>query len=158
MQAKETVLLIGGVAAIGLAAAFARIRGWPRIPVAPRDENVDDAGPAEYVAPAVVLDLGMLLHLDLSLAAGHVHSIRELLEIARQYQQPIPTSALKSLELLSKHLGEMQRRIEAAGGGSAAKSTISAFAHRRETPAPLHPHPTSFGCRVSPCDRSTPCD
>ena len=136
-----------------------RLCSWmPRLPVAPRDKNVDDAGPAENVAPAVVLDLSMLLHLDLLLAAEHVDSIRGLLEIARQHQQPTPTSALTNLELLSKHLGEMQRRVETASGGTAAKSTISAFAHRREIPSPLHPQPPSFGCRVSPSDRSTPSD
>src|SRR4051794_37685219 len=119
MQAKETVFLIGGVAAIGLAAAFAWIRGGPGIPVSPGDENVE---PGENVAPAVVLDLSMLLQLDLLLAAEHVHSISGLLEIARQHQQPVPESALTSLELLSKHLGEMQRRVKAAGGGAAAQS------------------------------------
>ena len=160
MQAKEIVLRIGGIAAIGLAAAFAVYSEMASNTGSASDvmENRDDAGPAENAAPAVVLDLSMLLHLDLSLAAEHVHSIRWLLEIARQHQQPIPTSALTNLELVSKHLGEMQRRIEAAGGGPAAKSTISAFAHRREIPSPLHPQPPSFGCRVSPSDRSTPSD
>lgn len=149
---------MGGVAAIGLAGAFAWIRARPRIRVTLRDENVDNAGPAENVAQAVVLDLSMLLQLDVLLAAEHVHSIRGLLEIARQHQQPIPTSALTNLELLSKHLGEMQRRIETAGGGPGAKTTISALAHRREIPSPPHPPPPSFGCRASPSDRSTPSD
>jgi len=164
MQTNEFVLVFSVLAAIALAAAFAGIHRWRRITGVHRDliRKLDDAGPAEESAPAAVPDVSELLRhtlrRDLSLAAEHVHSIRWLLEIARQHQQPIPTSALTNLELVSKHLGEMQRRLEVAGEETAAELTISAFEHRREVPSPLHPRPPSFGCRVSPSDRSTPCD
>lgn len=65
-----------------------------------------------------------------------------------------PKVGFNESRMLSRHLGEMQRRIEAAGGGPAAKSTVSGFVDRREISSPPHPPPPSFGCRVSPCDRS----
>jgi hypothetical protein len=43
------------------------------------------------------------------LAAERAHSIRWLLESAMQHKQPIPISALTNLNLVSKHLAEMQK-------------------------------------------------
>jgi hypothetical protein len=154
----------GILAAIALAAAFTYIRRRRRMNAASRNliRKPDDDGPAEESVPPAVPDFSELLRhalrRDLELAAEHVHSIRWLLEIARQHQQPIPTSALTNLYLVSKHLDEMQRRIEVAGKEMAAESTISAIARHREIQSPLHPRPPSFGCRVSPSDISTPCD
>ncbi|MCL5743837.1 MAG: hypothetical protein M1541_07895, partial [Acidobacteria bacterium] len=157
----EIVWVNGIVAATALAATFACIRRWRRMKAAPRNltRKPDGAGPAEENAPPAFPDLTELLRhtlrRDLELAAQHVHSLRWLLEIARQHQQPIPTSALTNLDLVSKHLGEMQRRIAIAGEETTAGSTISAIAHHREIQSPLHPRPPSFGCRVSPSDIST---
>lgn len=119
-----------------------------------------EAGYAEELAGAVVPELNQLLRQtlrrDLSLAAEHVRSIRWLLEIARQHQQPIPGAALTNLELVSKHLCEMRRRIEAAG--DEAEPDVSPMAHRPEIQPPPRPRQASFGCHVSPSDISTPCD
>jgi hypothetical protein len=73
-------------------------------------EGISDSGPPETGMPNID-SMGR----DLALAAEHVHSIRCLLEIARQHQQPIPTAALKNLELVSKQLWEMRRRIGGRG-------------------------------------------
>jgi hypothetical protein len=75
---------------------------------------------------------------DLSLAGEHVHSIRTLLEIAHQHQQPIPSVALTNLELVSKHLAEIQRRFD--GDETASKSPISVVAHRGQS-TPSRPLP-----------------
>ena len=111
--------MIGVFAAITFAAAFVGIRRWLRAPTAPQGvmRERDDIGYAEDSASAADPDLSGLLRQtlrrDLSLAVEHVHSIRWLLEIAQQHQQPIPRAALTNLELVWKHLGEMHRRIEA---------------------------------------------
>ena len=157
------MLAIGILSAIAIIAMLAAIRRRRRIHSVLRDRNGkrDDA-PVGDRAPAPVPDVGELLrqtlNRDLTLAAEHVHSIRWLLEIARQHQQPIPPAAVTNLDLVSRHLGEMQRRIEFANAETAAEPPLSTLAHRRETQAPHHPRPPSFGCRVSPSDISTPCD
>ncbi len=91
---------------------------------------------------------GDTLQRDLALAAEHVNSIRWLLEIARQHDQPIPAAALRNLELVSKHLGEMRRRID---------TEFNAAARRPELQALPRPRPPSFGCHASPSGRSAPC-
>jgi hypothetical protein len=117
MQTTEIILVNGILAVIALAAAFTYLRRGRRTNAAHPERN--DAGPAEESAPPAVPDFSELLRhtlrRDLELAAEHVHSIRWLFEIARQHKQPIPASALTNLDLVSKHLGEMQRRIEVAG-------------------------------------------
>ncbi len=162
MQIKLSLLVIGVIAAVALAAA-GRIRRWlPRIAVAARGmiQERDDERQPECKANGATPDLNQLLRQtlrwDLSLAAEHVHSIRWLLEISRQHEQPIPRAALTNLELVSKHLGEMQRRIEIAGEETPPESNIIAFAHRPETQPPLPPRPrqSSFGYHASPSDRS----
>lgn len=158
--------MIAVAAAIALAAAFAAIRRGRPSPATPGEPvaNPDDIGGAEdsdavaVAARELTELLRCTLRRDLSLAAEHLHSIRWLLEIARQHQQPIPTAALTNLDLVSKHLGEMQRRIEAPRAETVAEPDLSASAHLRETQSPLHPRPPSFGCRASPSDISTPCD
>lgn len=87
------------------------------------------------------------LRRDLALAAEHVQSIRWLLEIAREHEQPIPGAALRNLELVSKHLCEMQQRID---------TQISSAAPRQEPQAPPRPRRPSSGCHASPSGRSTP--
>ncbi len=150
------MLAIGVLSAIAIIAMLAAVRRRRRIAAVLRDGDSkrDDAAIGDR-ASAAFPDLGELLrqtlNRDLALAAEHVHSIRWLLEIARQHQQPIPAAALTNLNLVSKHLGEMQRRIEGAGGEAAALS-LSATAHHREIQSPLHPRPPSFGCHVSPSD------
>ena len=50
---------------------------------------------------------------DLELAADHVESIRALLEISQTHQQPIPRAVFQNLELVSKHLREIQQQLGA---------------------------------------------
>lgn len=86
--------------------------------------------------PAAAPDVDTLRR-DLSLAVEHLTSIHCLLEIAREYQQPIPTAALKNLELVSKNLGDVLRQI-------------SAMACRPEPPPPPRPRLLSGECHTSP--------
>jgi len=143
MQTGEIILAISVCSAIALATVSAGIRRRRPTPATPRDamRERDDAGLGEDVANTAVPDLNQLLldtmKRDLSLAAEHVHSIRWLLEIARQHQQPIPRAALTNLELVSKSLGEIQLRIETAGEEVA--SSVSPLAHRPEIQPPPRP-------------------
>ena len=160
MQMREILLLIGVVAGITVATAtaFRRLR---RIPAASGAQpERDDPGREEIGCEVPDLNelLRRTLRRDLSLAGEHVHSIRWLLEIARQHQQPIPPAVLTNLDLVGKHLAKMQRRIETAVGEAASEAAVNAFAHHRETQYPLDPRPPSFECHVSPFDRSAPCD
>lgn len=100
--------------------------------------------------PAAFADEKALLGRELSLASEHLHSIRLLLEISQSHQQPIPTAALRNLELVSKHLLEIRRRVDPG------PADLSAPAHLRSAQAPPHPQQLSFECHVSPSDRSTP--
>lgn len=118
--------------------------------------NKDEAASMPALTEAAP-DLGELRR-GLSLAAEHVHSIRWLLEIAREHQQPIPAAALKNLELVSKHLCQMRRRIDGGSEEVAPESEISEMAHRREFQTPPHPQRLSCGCHASPSDISTPFD
>ncbi len=159
MQTGEIILLVGviGTMAGATAAVYRRTR---RIPEPAGAEPEPGAPDHVDVSGSAALDINELLRRtlrrDLSLAAEHVHSIHSLLEIARQHQQPIPNAALTNLGLVSKHLVEIERRIEDASG--AVDSPLSASANRRENQPPLRLRPPSFGCHVSPCDRSTPFD
>jgi hypothetical protein len=159
MQTREFVLLLGVIAAVGIATA-ATFRRWRRIQALSGEPMRFDAVVCVEDAAAAVPDLNVLLRRaltrDLSLAAEHVHSIRTLLEIARQHQQPIPSLVLTNLELVSKDLAEIQRQFE--GDETASESRVSAVADHREIPPPLPPRTPSFGCHVSPFDRSAPCD
>lgn len=56
---------------------------------------------------------------ELALAADHVHSIRILLEVSRSHDQPIPLSVLRNLELVGKHLRELESRSPEAAAESA---------------------------------------
>lgn len=56
---------------------------------------------------------------ELALAADHVHSIRVLLEVSRSHDQPIPLSVLRNLDLVGKHLRELERRSSDAAAESA---------------------------------------
>ncbi len=49
---------------------------------------------------------------NLRLAADHVESIRTLLEVSQTHQQPIPRAAFQNLQLVSKHLREIQRQLD----------------------------------------------
>jgi hypothetical protein len=154
-------------ALISLVAAIAGVRLWRgqvamRAGEMPADEK-GGAATTQDVTDTAAPDMGALinetLRRDLSLAAEHVHSIRWLLEIARDHQQPIPTAALKNLEMVSKHLSEMRRRVEIAGEEEpAAESEISVVARRPDLQIPPRPQQLSFGCHASPSDRSTPFD
>lgn len=159
-------VLIGVLAAVALAPAFLGIRrcfrSRARAGNATRFAKPAEAVYQEPTARAAAPDLKALLcgtmRRELSLASEHVHSIRWLLEIARQHQQPIPSAALTNLELVSKHLGEMQRRLDLASVEPISEANISPSAHCQETRTPLRPRQPSFGCHVSPSDISTPCD
>jgi hypothetical protein len=61
------------------------------------------------------------LRREVALAAEHVASIRMLLEIAREHQQPIPPAALTNLDLVAKNLAETLRRMN--GGEPVAAAT-----------------------------------
>jgi hypothetical protein len=50
---------------------------------------------------------------QLKLAAEHADSIRTLIEICQAHEQPIPRAALQNLELVSKHLRQMERQLSA---------------------------------------------
>lgn len=104
------------------------------------------AGPPAAVLAGETAVLGR----ELSLAAEHVQSIRLLLEISRSHQQPIPGAALRNLELVSKHLLDIRRRVDPEA------EDLNAPVRLPSAQAPPHPRPLSFGCRVSPSDRSTP--
>jgi hypothetical protein len=159
MQTGEIILLVGVIGAIAGATA-AGYRRSRRIPEPAGAEPERDAPDCLEGSGSAAPDMNELLRRtvrrDLSFAAEHVHSIHSLLEIARQHQQPIPSAALTNLDLVSKHLAKIERRIEAAN--VAFDSPVRACAHRPENQAPLHLRPASFGCHVSPFDRSTPCD
>jgi len=149
---KEVLLAIAVFAAVALAATLVLRRRAPA-------QAGDDTGPAEESAAAAApVDLNQMLcdrlRLDLALAAEHVHSIRWLLEIARQHHQPIPSAALTNLELVSKHLGEMQRRVEQA---RKPEEEVSADGHPEALPAPPRRQQASAECHVSPSGISTPC-
>jgi hypothetical protein len=156
MQTTQ-MLFVRGVLAVAAVAAFAVIRCWRRIFAASgeRGESVENG--VMVAVPDVGELLRHALQRDLGLAAEHVYSIRCLLEIANQHQQPIPSVALTNLDLVSKHLGAMQRQIETFAEDEEA-TAVNSFAHRRETRSPLHPRPPSFACRVSPSDKSKLCD
>ena len=159
MQTGEIILLVGAIATIAGAAAtgYRRSRRLPeRTGAEPEHDKPDRVEGSGSAPPDVNELLRRTLRRDLSLAAEHVHSILWLLEIARQHQQPITSAALTNLDLVSKHLAEIERRIEDASG--AFDSPVSACAHHRENRVPLHLGPPSFGCHVSPFDRSTPYD
>ena len=117
MQTGEIILLVGviGTIAGATAAGYRRSRRIPEPagaePERDAPDRVEGSGSA---APDINELLRRTLRRDLSLAAEHVHSIHSLLEIARQHQQPIPSAALTNLDLVSKHLAEIERRIEAA--------------------------------------------
>lgn len=147
MQAKQVLHATGALAV----KALARMGRWIR---------ERKGGDAERTAEAGTPDPNELLRhtlrRDLSLAAEHVQSIRCLLEITRQHQQPIPVAALTNLELVSKHLTELLRRIEVAGEATAGAPNVSASAPHSAIPSPLHPPRPSSGCHVFPSDISTP--
>src|SRR4051812_6052918 len=153
------IFLLGGVFGTmggATAAGYRRSRRFSEPTGAEPEHDKPDRVEGSGSAPPDVNELlRRTLRRDLSLAAEHVHSILWLLEIARQHQQPIPSAALTNLDLVSKHLAEIERRIEDASG--AFDSPVSACAHHRENRVPLHLRPPSFGCHVSPFDRSTPC-
>lgn len=154
------MLFIGVIAAIAVATAigFRRMRRFPG--AASAQSGRDDPGREEIgcAVPDVSELLRRTLRRDLSLAAEHVHSIRWLLEIARQHQQPIPVAVLTNLDLVSKHLAEIQRRIESGADEATSELAVSALPRHRETQYPLHPRQPSFECDVSPFDRSAPYD
>lgn len=137
MQLLGLVLLICLLAGLVLAAALARFRTAGR-----RDKA--KAGTDEPGGPPPLPD-GWLQR-DLSLAAEHVNSIRLLLEIARQHQQPVPKAAITNLEMVGRQLNEMLRRLGAAGEFTAAENHPQAAS----PPRPRQPY---AGCRASPSDR-----
>jgi hypothetical protein len=162
MQTDEILLAVGLFGVIALAAALAGIRRLRRMHFAPKD-LVEQRGEAGHTADSAKIQVSDLdqplrrtLRLDLSLAGEHVHSIRWLLEIARQHQQPIPSVALTNLVLVSKHLEEMQRRI--GNAEEEAESSVGLVTHRPEDQPPARPRLLSFRGHASPSDISTPYD
>ena len=137
-----------------------KLRGW-RFGFSPRCAGANGEPPGSQarirctLRPPANGAVDEVLRRELSLAAEHVHSIRWLLEIAREHQQPIPSAALKNLELVSKHLYEMGRRID-GGGDAVMEPEVSAAARRPPPGLPPRPPRLSFECRTSPSDRSTP--
>ena len=185
MQTKGRALMIGFVVAyalifvvvwaalvwpaaalVSLAVALVGISLWRR-QVARRVDTMPAPKRGDYAITRDLTDapdpaMGALIddtwRRDLSLAAEHVHSIRWLLEIARDHQQPIPTSALKNLELVSKNLNQLRQRIDVAREDVAPESAVSAVTHPPEPRTPPRPQPLSSGCHASPSDRSMPFD
>jgi hypothetical protein len=161
MLLKDTLLIVGTLVFVALAVVLARLRRSRHL-IIETGEAVEIPGDGCGANPSEEADMsGLLLSTlrrDLSLAAEHVHSIRWLLEIAMQHQQPIPRAALTNLDLVSKHLGELQRQIQISGQERVTESEVSAAAHRQEIRHPLHPRRPSFESRASPSDRSVLCD
>jgi hypothetical protein len=140
MQMTETMLVIGIFAALASGAALLGVRRVTsaRPVMQPEQNGAERINGAE---PGAVPNCGELLRStlrrDLSLAAEHVHSIRWLLEIARQHNQPVPAAALTNLDLVLKHLSEMQHRVEAAG--RVPEAGVMAAVNDRPIQSPLHP-------------------
>ena len=137
MQLPGQVLLICLLAGLVLAAALARFR------IARRRDKAK-AGTDEAGNPPPLPE-GWLQR-ELSLAAEHVNSIRLLLEIARQHHQPVPNAAITNLEMVGKQLGEILRRLGAAG-------EVTAPEHRPQAASPPRPRQPYAGCRASPSDK-----
>lgn len=70
------------------------------------------------------------LRRDLILAAEHVQSISWLRELAREHQQRIPAAAQTNLELVFKHLREMQRLVEAESEEKKLESNVRSLSER----------------------------
>jgi len=93
MLLKDTLLIVGTLVFVALAVVVARLRRSRHL-IIETGEAVEIPGDGCGANPSEEADMsGLLLSTlrrDLSLAAEHVHSIRWLLEIAMQHQQPIP--------------------------------------------------------------------
>jgi hypothetical protein len=50
---------------------------------------------------------------NMRLAADHLESIKTLLEVSQNHQQPIPRAAFQNLELVSRNLREIERQFAA---------------------------------------------
>ena len=154
MKCMEPKVVFGAVSAFS-ARALVRLRR--RMRNSSRQRDVVDGDRFDCIGEcgkATDLDepLRIALYQDLTLAAEHVQSIWWLLEIARQHQQPIPRAALTNLDLTLRHLRQLKKRIPIANQTSEPELGLN---DRQETSLPRHPQP-SFGCGVSPSDRSTP--
>ena len=151
MKCMEPKVVFGVVSAFS-AKALVRLRRRMRNSASQRDvvdgHRFDCIGECEKATDP----LRIALYRDLTLATEHVQSVWWLLEIARQHQQPIPRAALTNLDLTLKHLRELKKRIPIANQTSEPELDLN---DRQETSLPRHPQP-SFGCGVSPSDRSTP--
>jgi len=96
--------------------AFVMYQWWRRTAAARRSEtDVDLPAKAEEIieVPPGESSNGArysAIRHELALAADHVHSIRVLLEVSRSHDQPIPLSVLRNLDLVGKHLRELERR------------------------------------------------
>jgi hypothetical protein len=60
----------------------------------------------------------------LRLAADHVESIKALLEVSQTHRQPIPRAAFQNLELVSKHLRDIQKQVDAGPQSAQRQSTF----------------------------------
>jgi len=95
------------------------------------------------------------LSTDVGLAADHVESIRALLEISQAHQQPIPRAVFQNLDLVSKHLRAIQRRLEAGRPDEQPELRLSSGEGPpacQESPRPRLQQ-VAFECRASPSDR-----
>ena len=102
------------------------------------------------------------LSTDVGLAADHVESIRALLEISQAHQQPIPRAVFQNLDLVSKHLRAIQRRLEAGRPDGSWDSglvrgkvlqpvrslLVLAFSRSPSNAVLLHPIDESFAANV----------
>jgi len=89
---------------------------------------------------------------NVRLAADHVESIRALLEISQTHQQPIPRAAFQNLELVSKHLREIERQLDAGPETTNLESALQVTPACRDLLRPGSRR-LSFECRTSPSDR-----
>ena len=85
-------------------------------------EAYPDSGP-ELAA----ISLSGELSGNLRLAADHLESIKTLLEVSQSHQQPIPRAAFQNLELVSKNLRAIERRLGSASQQDTRSDSVLQF-------------------------------
>lgn len=106
------------VAIVAASIQFLIIRRWWKSDVAgegvlceePLLQRIGNRRGIEESRPAATVEASELRS-DVALAADHVESIRALLEVSTTHQQPIPRAALQNLEMVSKHLRRIERKL-----------------------------------------------
>lgn len=117
------------VAIVAASLQFLLIRRWWKSDVAgdgvlceePLPQRIGNRRGIEESRPAAAVQTSELLS-DVALAADHVESIRALLEVSTTHQQPIPRAALQNLEMVSKQLRRIERKLDPSRRGEAREA------------------------------------